>query len=179
MIEAFRRRMARRAALDAVVARRAPASGRRPGQSLLLVLPADEAGQRAAWTLVAHLALAPSAIIPVVVNAPIAYAPDAFAGHVVSYGAPDLDWRRLLRRDRAEAVWERAPDIALTLADPDDLSAALLVGASPASVRIGPFVAGDEPFYDLMVKDEPDAPSVARAVRRLLGQVTPPILPLR
>lgn len=178
MIEALRHRMARRAALDAVAARR-PAESPSPGRSLLLVLPTDEAGQRAAWALVADLDLPPAGVIPVVLDERVAYAPDAFAGHVTALGPKALDWRRLPRRAEAEAVWSRSPDVALNLAGPSDLGAAYLVGASPASVRIGPFVPGDEAFYDLMVKGETDSASVARAVRRLLDQVAPPILPLR
>lgn len=178
MIEALRQRMARKAALDAV-ARRAPAHPRSPGQTLLLALPADEEGQRAAWGLLADLALRPADVVAVALNERIAYVPDAYAGHVHALGPEALDWRRILHRTAAEALWRRGPDVALNLADPSDLSAAFLVGASPASVRIGPFVPGDEPFYDLMVKDEPDAAAMARAVRRLLEQVSPPILPLR
>lgn len=174
MFEAARRRFARTAALDAVAHRQV---GR--GSSLLVALAPDEDQQRAAWAFLSDLNLPPSSIHAVVMGDRVAYAPDAFAGHVQTLGETVQDWRRLPRRTALEPIWAQAPSVALHLADSGDLSAAYLVGASPASVRIGPHEPEDEAFYDLMVVDRGDVASRIVALRRMLAQITPPVLPLR
>ncbi len=177
MIERIREALARRAAFAAVAARRPRVLATRPeARTLLVVLPTDEPGQRAAWSLIVRLDLPDSQVIPVVVGGPVAYAPDRFAGHVEVVGADEYDWRRLPRRAVAERLWARSPDVALNLADTGDLAAAVLVGASPAAVRIGRHDAEVETFYDLMISGDDGDP--AGAVGRLLVQLDPPVLPL-
>lgn len=176
MIGRLREALARRAALAAVAARQPrPLPDRPESRRLLLVLPADEPGQRAAWALVDRLALADDHVFPVVFGDRIAYAPDRFAGGVPVMGSSDLDWRGLVRTSVAEAIWARRPDVALSLADVSDLGAAVLVGASPAAVRIGRYGPDVERFYDLMIAGGDDA---AGAVGRFLAQLDPPVLPL-
>ena len=177
MIDRIRQSLARRAALAAVAARHPRQIATRPeARTLLLVLPADDAGQRAAWALVDRTGLPPKQVVPIVVGDRIAYAPDRFAGHVEVIGDADLDWRRLPRRALAERVWAQSPDVALNLADVGDLATAVLVGASPAAVRIGRHDPDAETFYDLMISGDDGDP--AAAVGRLLARLTPPILPL-
>ena len=176
MFDAARRRFARSAALEAVAVRRV-VSARTP--SLLVALAPDEDQQRAAWAFLGDLDLAPKNVRAVVMGDRVAYAPDAFAGHVQTLGESTQDWRRLPRRAAVAAIWNPSPGVALHLADSGDLSAAYLVGASPASVRVGPHTPADEPFYDLMVADDGDVASRIVALRRVLAQITPSVLPLR
>lgn len=178
MFDAARKRMARTAVL-AAAAERQVLRGRSQTTTLLVALTSDEAQQRTAWGLLNDLDLPPSEISVVVMGDRVAYAPDAFAGHVKTLGESEQDWRGLPKRSEVEALWARTPDVALHLSDRDDLGAAYLVGASPASVRIGPYDLDNEPFYDLMVFDDGDVASRVAALRHVLSQVTPPVLPLR
>ncbi len=179
MIEVVRRRFALRD-LRAAVARRSP----RPlppdprERTLLLVLPGDEAGQRAAWALVSSLALPERHVIPVLVGEHMPYAPDRYAGAIRLIGDGERDWRRLPNAAARQSVWTQRPDVALNLAAPDDLGAALLAGASPAAIRIGRHHPEREALYDLMIQSAPDAASVAAALDRVLRQLDPPVLPV-
>lgn len=146
---------------------------------LLIVLPSDDAGQRAAWEWVRSLGVSPDLLVPVAFGGAGVGQPDAYAGAVHVLDDPDLDWRRLPTREALARVWAQSPDVALNLADPDDLGAALVVGASPAAVRIGRHRRDREGCYDLMVQGRPDAASAVDALSRLLRQLDPPILPTR
>lgn len=177
-MDRIRQAFAARAARAALAARR-PATPRRVAERrLLLVLPPDDAGQAAAWALVERLGLAPDRVTAVVAGEHIATAPFAFTGRIAALGADALDWRRLPTRAVLDAAWADAPDVAVDLAGPDDLAAALLVGASSAAVRIGRHRPDREPFFDLMIGATPDAASAADALGRLLRQLDPPVLPV-
>ena len=178
MIERARRQFARRD-LRAAVAARAP----RPlapldQRTLLLVLPDDEAGQRAAWDLVGGLGLPDRHVIPALVGERVAYVPDRFAGAVRVVGPDERDWRRLPNAAARQSLWTQRPDVALNLADPGDLGAALLVGASPAGLRVGRHRPDREPLYDLMIQGAGSAAEAADVLGRLLRQLDPPVLPL-
>ncbi|WP_412067578.1 hypothetical protein [Rubrivirga sp. IMCC43871] len=178
MIGRLRAALAARAARTAIVARRPAPPRRVPERRLLLVLPPDDAGQAAAWALVERLGLAPARVTAVVAGDHIGPAPFAFTGRIVALDADALDWRRIPTRAVLDAAWADAPDVAVDLAAPDDLAAALLVGASPAAVRIGRHRLDREPFFDLMIGATPDAASAAEALGRLLRQLDPPVLPV-
>ena len=179
MIEELRRRFAVRALAAALAARTPLDLAPHPGhRTLLVVLPDDELGQRATWSLLDHVDLGARQIHPVVMGERVAYQPDRFAGAVRTIGDGERDWRRLPTAAARQSVWTTRPDVALNLAGPSDLASAMLVGGSPAAVRIGRHAPGREDCYDLMVQGEPDAASAADALGRLLRQITPPILPL-
>lgn len=171
------REKAAHAVAQAAVAERTVKEARK--RSILVALSPDEATLRTAWAFLLDLDLRPSEIHAVLLGDRVAYAPDAFAGHVQTLGESSHDWRRFPKRSAFEAIWSRTPTVALHLADADDLAAAVLVGASPASVRIGPHIPDQEPFYDLMVEDGGDVASRVVALRRALVQIDPPVLPLR
>ena len=180
MIETVRQRFAVRDVRAAIARRTArPLPERLAERSLLVVLPSDEPGQRAAWAWVGSLDLHDRQVHPVIVGERVEYVPDRWAGAVRVIGAGERDWRRLPNAAARQSVWTLRPDVAVDLADPGDLGPALLVGASPAAVRIGRWAPGAEDAFDLMVQGEPDAASAAGALGRLLGQIQPPILPLR
>jgi hypothetical protein len=180
VIEGLRSTFAWRAARAAAAARAPrPLPGRPANRRVLLLLPDDEPGQRATWDLVSALDLVDRQVAPVVLAERILYAPDRFAGAVVVIDGAARDWRRLPRRDVARAVWGWKPHVALSLADPDDLGAAYLAGASPAAVRVGRHRGEHEPFFDVMVAGTDDAAEAAGALHRLLAQFDPPVLPLR
>ncbi|WP_420457417.1 hypothetical protein [Rubrivirga sp.] len=179
MIEAIRQALARRAVRSALAARRSrplpPLSDRR----VLVVLPDGAAGQRATWALLETLAVPPARVRPVLLAPLAADPPTAFADGLRLLADDDRDRLGLPSAAVRAAIWSPPPDVALNLADPDDLGAALLVGASPAAVRVGRHHADREPFYDLMVQGEPDAASAARAVGRLLDRLNQTVLPTR
>ena len=145
----------------------------------MVVLPADEPGQRAAWAWIDGLDLREGQIAPVLVGERVEYVPDRWAGAVRVIGEGERDWRRLPNAAARQSVWTQRPDVAVDLAEPGDLGAALLVGASPAAVRIGRWAPGREDAFDLMVQGEPEAVAAIDALGRLLRQIQPPILPLR
>ena len=176
MIGALRAALARRAVRRAVAARAPrPLTPDVRARRVLLLLPADEAGQRVAWAFVGLLGVPPRNVIPVRIG-PVGYVPDAFAGAVRAIGPDEHDWRGLPKKSALASVWTQRPDVALDLSAADDLPSALLVGASPAAVRVGRHHADREPFYDLMVQADGDP---AAAVARVLRQLDPPVLPIR
>lgn len=179
MIEAARQGLARRAVRAALAARQprplAPLAERR----VLVVLPDDAGGQRAVWELLSTLDVPSHRVRPVLLGSIQSDPPSPFAPDVHVIGDADRDWRRLPTVATRTAIWTPAPDVALNLAEPGDLAAALLAGASPAGVRIGRHDPEREAFYDLMVQGEPDAASAAVALGRLLGRLDPPVLPAR
>lgn len=179
MIERARQALARRVARAALAARRPRPLPALRDRRVLLVLPDDEPGQRAAWRLLDSLDVPRDRIRPVLLGEHVAYVPDAYAGAIRVIGPADRDWRRLPRAAVRAEIWAHEPDVALSLAEPDDLGAALLVGASPAAVRVGRHRADREAFYDLMVGGEPDAAGATEALGRLLRQLDPPVLPTR
>ena len=179
MIEGVRQAFARRAARSALAARRARPLPPLAERRVLVVLPDDADGQRAAWDLLAALDVPAARVRPVLLGSLHTDPPGPFAPDVRILGDDALDWRRLPTAASRTAVWTPAPDVALNLADPGDLGAALLAGASPAAVRIGRHDPSREAFYDLLVQGEPDAASAAVALGRLLGRLDPPVLPNR
>lgn len=174
MIDRVRSALAARAARAALAAR-TPAEPRALGaRRVLLVLPADPDGQHEAWALVKDLGLRPEHVRAFVVGDHVGSPPGAFAGHVATLDDDARDWRGLPTPAARAAAWADRPDVAVDLADPGDLGAALLVGASPAAVRVGRHRPDREAFFDLMVADG-DAPP-AEALGRLLRALAPPIL---
>ena len=178
MLDALRRSRALKAAHQAVAARRAHAPEAAPeARRLFAILPeaedASDRSQRDAWAFLTSLDLAPGRIVPVTLGRDVG-APDRFAGSVLHITDKELDWRGLPRRVVAHGLWTQRPDVALDLTGTFTLAAAYLVGGSPASVRIGLDPAPEAaPFYDLVVTGGPEA------LRRALGQIEPPILPVR
>lgn len=145
----------------------------------MIVLPDDEPGQRASWSFIRSIDLEAAHIQVVGLGSTGVGVPDAFAGHVRVIGESDLDWRRLPRRSVRDEAWASRPHVAINLSAPDSLAAAILVGASPAQVRVGRYDLSRESCYDLMIQGEPTAERAADVLSRLLQKVDPPILPLR
>ena len=179
MIEAVRQAFAQRAVRAALAARQARLLPPLAERRVLIVLPDDGAGQRAVWDLLETLDVPADRVRPVLLGSLHTDPPGPFAPDVRILGDDDRDWRRLPAAARCDAVWTPAPDVALNLADPGDLGAALLVGASPAAVRVGRHRPDREAFYDLMVQGEPDAASAVVALGRLFDRLDPPVLPAR
>lgn len=155
-----------------------PASRSARRRSVLLVLPQDAEGQHATWELVKRVDLEVDSIRPVGLGSTGVGVPDAFAGRVRVLSDADLDWRRLPKLAFCADLWAGDLEVAINLADPGHLAASLLVGASPASVRIGRHHADRELCYDLMIQGEATASDSAVALGRLLRRVDPPILPI-
>ncbi len=176
MLDGLRLGAALRAVARAVAGRSMPAplpplAARR----LLVVLPAH-AG-RDVWAFLSRVALPPGQVKLIALGA--TSPPDRFAGAVDVVADDARDWRRLPSRAVLSAAHGFRPDVAINLAAPDDPAARLLVGASPAAVRIGRHETASESSYDLLVPEASDAggPDVAR-LARLLARLTPPLLPL-
>ena len=178
MLDAFRQRMGRRA-LDAAVSSRtaSPMAPRLSDRSALVVMPTEEAEQRAAWGFVEALDLPPSHLTVVVVSERVAYAPDRFAGGVKRIPQRDLDWRGL---PRAEVLVDlaRGADVSIDLSEPGGLAARFIVGTSASPVRIGRHEAGAEIYYDLMLAGATSTSELVAGLRRTLDRLDPPILPL-
>ena len=178
MLDAFRARLAMRAAHQAARERRPVRPESRVAERrLFAVLPAvgteGAHGQAEAWRFLRALDVPASHIVPVVFGES-AGVPDAFAGGVLHVTDANLDWRGVPRRVVAEGLWTQRPDVALDLSATPRSAALHLVGGAPAAVRIGldpdPALA---PFFDLVVTGGPQA--LARALARL----DPPVLPVR
>lgn len=179
MIESVRQGFARRAVRSALAARQPRPLPALSERRVLVVLPDDAAGQRAAWDLLARLDVPAHRVRPVLLGSLQTDPPGPFALDVQILGDDDRDWRRLPTAAVRARLWAPPPDVALNLADPADLGAALLAGASPAAVRIGRHHPDREALYDLMIQGEPDAASAAVALGRLLDRLDPPVLPAR
>ncbi|GAB5535672.1 MAG: hypothetical protein Rubg2KO_19210 [Rubricoccaceae bacterium] len=178
MFEAFRERMGRRALKAAVRSRTARGMSSDPsGRSVLILLPDDEDGLRATWPFVEALDVPMKNLTCVVVSERVAYAPDQFAGSVQRITRADLDWRGLPRAEVLASLHGTA-DVAINLADPNDLAATFLIGTSSAAVRIGQHGPATEPFYDLMLAGAQSASELVGALRRALARIEPPILPV-
>lgn len=156
--------------------RASPTPGARlAGRRLLAVLPSEPS--REIWAFLKRIDLPPAQMHLVALGA--CSPPDRFAGAVEVVGPGERDWRGLPRRDVAERAWASRPDISINLAAPDDAAAALLVGASPAGVRVARYEAASEAFYDLLVPESsPDGGPNTERLARLLARLDPPLLPL-
>lgn len=180
MIEALRLRAAHRDLRAALAARQPRPLPPDPRQrTALVLLPTEDRALRETWALIDRLDLPDRLLIPVHVGDQIGYAPDRFAGAVRGIGSDEHDWRRLPSRSARSSIWTQRPDLALNLAAPSDLGAALLAGASPAAVRIGIHDPEREACYDLMVGPEADPAATVATVERLLRRLDPPLVPFR
>ena len=128
-----------------------------------------------AWDFVGRLDLPDRQLVLAQTADEIGYTPDRWAGAVRHVGPGERDWRRLPSARARAGVWGPGPDVALNLAPPSDLGAALLVGASPAALRVGVHDPDRESFYDLMIRQPPGDP--VASVERLLRRLDPPIVP--
>ena len=173
MIRAVRDVLARRAARRAVRDRdRRELRSDAARRVVLVVLPSTRDAAEAAWGALESLGLDPDRIVPVALEA-VAYVPDRYAGRILI-----VEPSRALSLPSAaarDAAWAPAPDVAINLLSPLDPAAALLVGGSPAAIRVGYADKRAEPFYDLLVgAPGSEAPGPA-AVARALSQVQPPL----
>jgi hypothetical protein len=179
MLDVLKARLARRSALKQVRGRTAQPWTEDPAaRRVLVVLPTGEEA-REAWRFVKALGLPPRQITPVVVAiGEVTYVPAAYISYVVRMEGDDLNLVGLPKRDFARSVWEAAPDVAFSLAPTFDLASALLVGASPASFRVGLYDREAEPFFDLMIAPGPSSTSMLSAMRDTLRRISPPVLDL-
>lgn len=171
MIGGLRDRLGRRAARRAVRERQRRGLGPDPQRrSALVVLPSTRDEVEAAWRALESLGLGPERIVPVALAA-VAYVPDRYAGRILI-----VEPSRGLQLPSAaarEAAWSPGPDVAINLLSPLHAAAALLVGGSPAAIRVGYADRRAEPFYDLLVGAPGDAEPGPEAVARALSQVQP------
>lgn len=174
MFDAFRTRLAWSAALRAIRRRTprplAPLAERR----LLVVLPPD--ADRAVWNVLKQIDLPGRQLHLVALG--MTSPPDQFAGAVVVLDDRARDWRGLPVREAAKA-WAAAPDVALNLAVPSDPAAMLVVGASPAAIRVGGHDERSETAYDLLTAGPAGVAPDPAALLRVLAQIEPPVVPLR
>ena len=179
MFEGLKATWARRQALKAVRQRtvrpwrRDPASRR-----VLFVLPVDEASAKAAWRFIERFELHPKQVIPVVPSGEVTYAPFQFIGRVHSLRSKDVNRVGLPSKAFSAKLWAEEPDVAFCLTPAFDVAAALLVGASPATFRVGFFSEEAEPFYDLMVSRQGDEAfaSALDTLLKALRRIEPPVL---
>jgi len=178
MIARLREILARREARAALAARRAGPLPAVADRRLLVVLPDDPEGVLSVADLLEALDLPASHVDLVHLGAPLASVPRALEGRVREIGPEGHDWRGLPSAAVRRELWGTRPDVALSLAAASDLAASLVVGGSPAGVRIGRHADDAEAFFDLLIGGEPDAAGASRALRRLLRALDPPVLPI-
>lgn len=144
---------------------------------VLVVLPPDADALRAAWAFVEALR---APVLLAVPSDSVAFVPDAFAGSVVRVGPHETDWRGLPRKAVLARLWPSDLDVAVSLAPPTSLVAAVLVGAGPVGLRVGvdtgAAAGGAAPFYDLALGAE--TADISRALLGRLAQIRPPVVPL-
>ena len=178
MLDPLRQRLGYRAALRAARGRQ-PVIETRPlvERRVLALLPPEERDLRAAWRFLKTVDVPRSRMVVAVTAGAVAYAPDAFAGSVATVGDKERDWRGLPRRALAQKLWAPGPHVALDLSPAFDLTAAYLVGASPARFRIGLYSEAGEPFYDLLLAPTEGYEAALGALRGYLDAIEPPVLP--
>jgi hypothetical protein len=178
MLTGLRQRWAWRAALRRV-RRRTPRPWH-PDPALrrvLRVLPDDDEAAKPAWQLVERLALRQAQTLAVLTGVNVGAVPVDYLSRVRPLNEREIGRIGLPKREVLREIWAFDPDVAIDLAGPDDLSAALLVGASSAAFRVGPAGPALEPFFEVMVafSDDPGAP--AHALEQVLGRIHPTVLP--
>lgn len=174
-VEALRTRLGWRAARRLVAARspREPAAAARV-RRILVVLPSDPQALRRSWALVSAL---DAPLVLAVVGDGSPKVPDAHAGDVLAVGPDETDWRGLPRASVRSRLWPADLDVAITLAPPDSLRASVLVGASPAALRVGTDSEATAGFFDLALGA--GTPRPAEALWERLSQISPAVVPLR
>ena len=136
----------------------------------MVVLPEGLDDTKASWDALDSVGLDPERVVAVAVHG-VPYVPDRYASRILS-AAPSGLLRLPSAADRA-AAWDAGPDVAINLLPPRDPSGALLVGASPAAIRVGYADRRAEPFYDLLIGAPGEARPGPAAVARMLLQVDP------
>ncbi|MDX1438309.1 MAG: hypothetical protein R3284_00250 [Rubricoccaceae bacterium] len=143
---------------------------------VLVVMPDDETRARAAWRLILDVDTPRRNLLPVALDDRIAYAPDAFAGHVRLVTSKELDWWGLPKKDVAQEIWGHSPDVAIDFSHPFNIAAAYLCGASPAHFRIALHSEEAEPFYDFLLSPQHDLGTAYDAAKAYLEAIDPPVL---
>lgn len=118
-------------------------------------------------------------IVTLVVGDDMPYVPDQFAGGVQRAGREERTWLGVLRPATTALAWKGPPDVALNMAQPDDVAAAFLVGASPAAVRVGFYSEIAAECYDLMCHPSDRQDDPYSSMLRVLSRLKPPVLPFR
>ncbi|MEL7360820.1 MAG: hypothetical protein AAFN13_01995 [Bacteroidota bacterium] len=181
VLDSWRGRWAYRIASAAADKRNAVAwSGHPAARKVLVVLPDEDDAVRSVWRFLKRLDVPSANVIPVSRGGHVVYAPDDFIGRVRVL-QPN-EYRRvtgLPKAAQAASLWAEGPEVALSLRHPFDLNAAFLVGASPASFRIGFHDPLAEPFFDFMLAPTSDLDAALAALERYLVGVSPPVLSFR
>jgi hypothetical protein len=179
MFSGLRQRWAWRAALRRV-RRRTPRPWH-PDPALrrvLLVLPDDDEAAKPAWALVERLALPQAQALAVLTGVNVGAVPVEYLTRVRPLSEREFGRIGLPKREVLREIWAFDPDVAIDFARPDDLAAALLVGASAAAFRIGPAGPALEPFFEVMVAFTCDPAAPAHALGQVLARIEPPVLPI-
>lgn len=91
----------------------------------------------------------------------------------------DFDWFRLPSGGTCEEVYTPRPHVAIDLSPDFVLSSAYLVGRSPAVFRMGVHHTEAEPFRDIMIRYDGEPREAYLALRRILYNIEPAILPMQ
>lgn len=171
MIDSIRRALALRSALRAVRARQPAGMRPAPGmRTALVVLPEGREATEAAWAALGALGLEPDRVRPVATGA-VSYVPDRYAGRILVTTPRGV--LRLPPVPDREACWDGTPDVAINLLPAAHPAGALLVGASPAALRVGFSDRKAEPFYDMLVGAAPGAEPGPETVARMIETIHP------
>lgn len=91
----------------------------------------------------------------------------------------DFDWFRLPSGTVCQELYTPQPHVSMDLNAAFVLPAAYLVGRSPAPFRIGIHHADAEPFRDILVQYDGEEKEAYLALRRILYNIEPAILPMQ
>jgi hypothetical protein len=91
----------------------------------------------------------------------------------------DFDWFRLPSGGICQELFAQRPHVAMDLNVEFVLPAAYLVGRSPAPFRLGIHQPEAEPFCDILVRYTGDEKEAYLALRRILYNIEPSILPMQ
>lgn len=171
MIDAVRNALALRAARRALRGRQAEPMGDRPEQRrALVVLPETREATETTWTMLDALGLDPERVLPVAVGT-VSYVPDRYAGRILV--AVPRGLLRLPSESHRAAAWGERSTVAINLLAPRDPIGALIVGASPAALRVGFADRKAEPFYDLLVGSPDGSAPGPDTIARTLDLIYP------
>lgn len=179
MLDAAKSALARREALKHIRRRSVRPWDPDPAKRrVLVILPTEQEETKEAWRFVKALGVSHRQITPVVPgDTAVTYVPVEYIGRVHRMEAKHLGLLGLPKGEFAEAVWGSEPEVGLCLTPEPDLASDYLVGASPATLRVGLHERRVEAFYDLMVTGGASFEATLLALREALQRIDPPVFP--
>ena len=148
-------------------------------RQLLVVMPQDQSMVNAALNLVDQIELPTEQIRLVWIENEVPTDHSLEEYRVSRVEKDDFDWFRLPSGAVCQELFTPRPHVSIDLNTRFVLPAAYIVGRSPASFRLGIHHPEAEPFRDILVRYDGEEKDAYLALRRILYNIEPSILPMQ